>query len=708
MKVYALVLVLLFLPIVSASVQEVRPSVVSPVLAANDLSMGKLTIQSKNPASVSITYFKYTDKPALGLEPLSADSTQSLRFLTTITKPKEIKEVYYDLAGLPLSDCKERQLLESPVDLIKVFGTSDIALLNAKYKDATPYNKTYVVCTWATSEGLINYDTLSKDVYTGEYYSTKLTATGFKRILGSVEIAVVNDVVRWDGYINLSGYVSCFNLTNFFNYAGSNCSILNNSFTSLTYNYSSVIYSKCPLVLLPGTTLNCTDNAPSSGKYGQSVNKTYGMAYIYDSRPSGLSGIYVYNNTKVSLNGFTYIFISNIELQQFSFYPVPSYSNLNISIYINNSAFSTLQNNSDSVGGILALTNATIYNSYFYKTNLGNSITAYLENCFFDRSIIFYPANNTYKNVYVFDVLYAFFGLQDLTIKIQEMKINSQYIYGGLFGTTNLNFTNPIPGSSWLSPGVGFFALWDARVIYTFAYNYTTNRTNQIILNTSCYTNDSVNFPENSDSSVSYYWLKNFTVERNKDSDAYTRVSKILCNHTNGTLFYPLINQEYHLYNTRNDGTDAIVMIYNNSVAVVFGSVNSGPPIDYVSTQTYRGLDPMFLVILGTSLALITLGFIVKDHTEITLIGFVLMFLISMSVMVSGLTYKVGENVTISYEYANESIGQINKTVIESSDTYANDPANTGINRSFGFFMTILSVVGFSAVFYSMRKGRYQ
>jgi hypothetical protein len=112
----------------------------------------------------------------------------------------------------------------------------------------------------------------------------------------------------------------------------------------------------------------------------------------------------------------------------------------------------------------------------------------------------------------------------------------------------------------------------------------------------------------------------------------------------------------------------------------------------------------MFIVMLSVSLIFIGLGFFIREHTELAIIGFFLMFMLSVSMLVSGINYKVGENLSVSYEYQNESIGQLNKTVVSSVDIYQDVTFNSGMYRTFAWYSAIASAFGMIIVIYSIGR----
>lgn len=113
----------------------------------------------------------------------------------------------------------------------------------------------------------------------------------------------------------------------------------------------------------------------------------------------------------------------------------------------------------------------------------------------------------------------------------------------------------------------------------------------------------------------------------------------------------------------------------------------------------------LFCVLLSLSFALITLGLFRQEHTELSLIGFVFLFLLSMIIINGQLEYKTGQYLNTTFTY--EPIGGIyyvNASYETQLDIYS--PANmTGLlSHSVGYWLAICSVIGFLGVLLSLRK----
>lgn len=116
------------------------------------------------------------------------------------------------------------------------------------------------------------------------------------------------------------------------------------------------------------------------------------------------------------------------------------------------------------------------------------------------------------------------------------------------------------------------------------------------------------------------------------------------------------------------------------------------------------------LILFGTfmliSLVLVGLGLFRLEHTELSLVGFVFMFLLSFVVIGDNLTYQTGENVTITNTH-----GVVNGSVVLTSSVETTSYVHSTYSDSSGFFTThrfgyllaVLSVIGMIGSFISIK-----
>ena len=113
----------------------------------------------------------------------------------------------------------------------------------------------------------------------------------------------------------------------------------------------------------------------------------------------------------------------------------------------------------------------------------------------------------------------------------------------------------------------------------------------------------------------------------------------------------------------------------------------------------------LFLVFLALALILITLGLFRTEHSELSLIGFVFLFLLSFIILNSNITYKIGTetNMTYSYNLLNGTY-YVNATNELNIDKYTNfSDSNT---HNFGYWLVIASFIGFLGVLLGLRHNK--
>ena len=134
----------------------------------------------------------------------------------------------------------------------------------------------------------------------------------------------------------------------------------------------------------------------------------------------------------------------------------------------------------------------------------------------------------------------------------------------------------------------------------------------------------------------------------------------------------------------------------------------------------------LFVVLLILTLILIALGFYRQEHTELSLVGFMFLFLLSLNLMLGTIQYKIGYDVNTTYDYdclccfATESQrenstgiceeGSIeNSTMvmtsshIENRDVYDTFTAGDTLSHITGWMLAVMSVIGFIGVLAGIR-----
>jgi diacylglycerol kinase len=118
----------------------------------------------------------------------------------------------------------------------------------------------------------------------------------------------------------------------------------------------------------------------------------------------------------------------------------------------------------------------------------------------------------------------------------------------------------------------------------------------------------------------------------------------------------------------------------------------------------------IFCVLLTLSLALVALGLFRTEHTELCLIGFVFIFLLSMTLLNGGIENKVGTTTSSNFSYTANASGT-NLTLLTSSvesviDVYSPVKYDGIIQHVLGYFLAFGSLAGFVLILFSMKKER--
>jgi hypothetical protein len=130
----------------------------------------------------------------------------------------------------------------------------------------------------------------------------------------------------------------------------------------------------------------------------------------------------------------------------------------------------------------------------------------------------------------------------------------------------------------------------------------------------------------------------------------------------------------------------------------------------------------LFVVFFVLSLLLIALGLFKSDHTELSLVGFLFLFLLAMIMIQGTIQYKTGE----TYGYGclccgpyesnqTEIFGAHNCTDVNNSslvvtsitDNYTDFDSGSGLSHIVGYWLAIASIVGFIGIMFSFRRLKY-
>lgn len=112
----------------------------------------------------------------------------------------------------------------------------------------------------------------------------------------------------------------------------------------------------------------------------------------------------------------------------------------------------------------------------------------------------------------------------------------------------------------------------------------------------------------------------------------------------------------------------------------------------------------LFIIFLVLSFILITLGLFKTEHSELSLIGFLFLFLLSLIIISNSVSYQIGTETNTSYSYTADVTPLLNNTYEITRDIYVTSPDNNSFTHTVGYWLAIVSIVGFIGVIVSLRK----
>jgi len=108
----------------------------------------------------------------------------------------------------------------------------------------------------------------------------------------------------------------------------------------------------------------------------------------------------------------------------------------------------------------------------------------------------------------------------------------------------------------------------------------------------------------------------------------------------------------------------------------------------------------LFVVLIAISLAFILVGLLKPDESSMALVGFVFLFLLSFVILNEQLEYETGADIINYYSYdLNNTLNGTTQSIVYTTNFYSGSNAHT-----MGFYMVIISVVGFVGVLLNLRS----
>ena len=120
----------------------------------------------------------------------------------------------------------------------------------------------------------------------------------------------------------------------------------------------------------------------------------------------------------------------------------------------------------------------------------------------------------------------------------------------------------------------------------------------------------------------------------------------------------------------------------------------------------------LFCIFIVISFTLIALGLFRTEHTELALIGFVFLFLISLNILNNTIDYKIGTNTTSNFSYTQDYFNDgSNMTLLTSSfesvtDLYTTSTMGGALSHTLGYWLAVGSIIGFIGVILGLRKSK--
>lgn len=167
---------------------------------------------------------------------------------------------------------------------------------------------------------------------------------------------------------------------------------------------------------------------------------------------------------------------------------------------------------------------------------------------------------------------------------------------------------------------------------------------------------------------------------------------------TNGVYPYDIVGYDLVGNNNRTERRQVVV------------SVSSAPPVP-TQTNLWTLVQKMDLVLWVTlfslGVALVVLGFWRNEHTELVIVGFFIMFIMSLFLIGNYVQYKTGfqGNTTYVYNGMNASLTSSQEV---SRDVYHDITAGSTLSHRIGYFLAIGCAVGMIGTIIDLRRTRWR
>lgn len=112
----------------------------------------------------------------------------------------------------------------------------------------------------------------------------------------------------------------------------------------------------------------------------------------------------------------------------------------------------------------------------------------------------------------------------------------------------------------------------------------------------------------------------------------------------------------------------------------------------------------LWVVFLALGLLIISIGLFRPEHTEMAIIGFVFLFLLGLNLETGSIDYKIGTQTNLTYS---NLTGQQLVITEDTKDIYETFTAGNISSHIIGYWLMVMSVVGFIGILISIRAQRF-
>jgi len=113
----------------------------------------------------------------------------------------------------------------------------------------------------------------------------------------------------------------------------------------------------------------------------------------------------------------------------------------------------------------------------------------------------------------------------------------------------------------------------------------------------------------------------------------------------------------------------------------------------------------LFGVFMAIAFILIGYGLRFPEHTELSLIGFVFLFLLSMLIINNQLTFIIGTNTTSTFTYG--AVGNntfLTNSFEENLNIYGETSMGGALSHTLGYWLAVGSIIGFIGVLLGLKN----